>query len=71
MAQKVHSKEDKKKFIEIFRKKNGHITKACTAYNINRSTYYDWMKEEWFADEIEHYRQLPCLMPGFRHCGIF
>lgn len=53
MSKKVHSKADKKKFIEIFTNKNGHISKACAAYGINRSTYYDWMKEEWFSDEIE------------------
>lgn len=53
MSQKVHSKKDKQKFIEIFRNKNGHITKSCKAYGIHRSTYYEWIEEDWFKAEID------------------
>lgn len=50
---KEYTKQDKEEFIDIYRKKNGHISKSCASFGINRSTYYAWMEEEWFKEEIE------------------
>ena len=36
------------KFITSYLVNNGNISKACEECNINRSTYYDWMKLEPF-----------------------
>ena len=48
----AYSKDDKLKFIEVYKAKNMHIGKACKAFGIHRNTYQEWVKEEWFADEI-------------------
>ena len=39
---------DKKRFLEIFEKKDAHISKACKASNVGRQTYYNWLKDEEF-----------------------
>ncbi len=50
----AYSKKEKEQFIEIFRNKNGNITKACAAFNnLDRTTYYEWIKDEWFKNKID------------------
>ena len=34
-----------KEFLEIFRKNAGRIQASCEKANLNRATYYDWMKK--------------------------
>lgn len=38
--------------MEILAKKNYNISKACKAMGIDRTTYYLWIKEEWFEQAI-------------------
>ena len=49
---KQYTKKERRKFIDVLRAKDGHIGKACIAFGINRSTYYDWLEEDWFAQEV-------------------
>lgn len=53
MTKKKKLTKKQETFIEIYQKKNGHISKACAAAKIHRSTYYEWMKDDLFKDEIE------------------
>lgn len=44
-----------KKFLEVYDKVGGNVSLACQQANIkSRTTYYRWMKEEAFKDEIEN-----------------
>ena len=47
----------KAKFIEAYIKKLGNISKACKEMSINRTTFYNWLKEpdfkQLFEDAIE------------------
>jgi len=47
------SKDDKIKFIEVLRAKNLHVGKACEAFKVSRVTYYEWLKDEWFAELVK------------------
>jgi len=49
--------KDKGKFLEVFASKLGNVSKACEAANISRQTYYDWMKDETFANQVEEVRE--------------
>lgn len=49
----MYTDEQKRKFIEVLKNKNGHIGKACDSFGIHRSTYYDWIEDEWFAEEVK------------------
>lgn len=49
----AYSKEQRQTFIEVLRAKNLHIGKACEAFGISRVTYYEWLKEEWFAQAVQ------------------
>lgn len=56
-SQKQHDKASKKAFLEVLRNNDGHISKACKSFNIDRGTYYVWMKEEWFAEMEQQIRE--------------
>lgn len=44
----------KKAFLKKFRETLGNITKSCEAAQINRCTYYDWIKKDAkFAEEVD------------------
>lgn len=44
-----------KKFLEVYDKVGGNVSLACQQANIkSRTTYYRWMKEGAFKDEIEN-----------------
>lgn len=53
----MYSDKDKQKFLELLSKNAGNVSRACSAMNINRRTFYNWMeKEEAFkfvVDEIQ------------------
>lgn len=53
----AYSKKKKREFIQVLAKKDGHITKACEAFGIDRKTYHNWMKQDWFAKEVEEVRE--------------
>lgn len=48
-----HTEEDKRVFITVLANKNFNISAACRAFKISRWTYYEWLKEPWFAQEIK------------------
>lgn len=44
-----------KKFLEVYDNVGGNVSLACQQANIkSRTTYYRWMKEEAFKEEIEN-----------------
>jgi len=53
----MYSDKDKQKFLELLSKNAGNVSRACSAMNINRRTFYNWIeKEEAFkfvVDEIQ------------------
>ena len=49
--------KDRSKFLEVYASKMGNVSKACEAANISRQTYYDWMKDETFANQVEEVRE--------------
>ena len=49
--------KNREQFIEVFKKQDGNISKACKASKISRQTFYDWMKDPEFKDQIEHVRE--------------
>lgn len=42
-----------KDFLQLFPKKSWVVSKTCNACNINRRTYYNWLKNPTFADAVE------------------
>ena len=48
---------DKKRFLEIFEKKDAHISKACKASNVGRQTYYNWLKDEEFKKAVDDVKE--------------
>ena len=52
------TKSDKKRFLEIFEKKDAHISKTCKDANIGRTTYYDWIDaDEEFKQAIDDVKE--------------
>lgn len=49
----AHSDEQKRKFLTVLREKNLHIGKACASFGITRATFYEWKKDDWFAQEYD------------------
>ena len=49
--------KDRNKFLEVFASKMGNVSKACKASQISRQTYYDWMKDKEFSNNIEEVRE--------------
>jgi hypothetical protein len=49
------TKLDKKQlaFIESMKSLLGNITKSCDAIGISRRTYYNWMEDENFKNEVD------------------
>ena len=48
------TKSNKKRFLEILKDKDCHISKACEGANIGRRTYYEWIeKDKDFKDECD------------------
>ena len=41
-----------KRFIEVYFENNGNISKTCEDIGISRSTYYNWIKEEDFKEQL-------------------
>ena len=55
-AQKTDKK--KKDFLKALRNNLGHITNACTAANIGRRTYYEWIdKDSEFKEDVSHVQE--------------
>lgn len=50
MAQLTPKK--KIEFIEAYKRMAGNISAACKSANIPRKTYYNWMKDNEFAEDI-------------------
>ena len=48
---------DKKRFLEIFEKKDAHISKACKAAKVGRQTYYDWLEDEEFKQSVDDVKE--------------
>lgn len=53
MAPKTKRDMVKKAFLEALRRSFGNISKACEAVGITRNTYYRWMKQQRFRQEVE------------------
>ena len=52
------TKNDKKKFLDMFKNKDCHISNTCEATNIGRRTYYEWIDaDEKFAEAVEDVRE--------------
>ena len=49
--------KDRSKFLEVYARKMGNVSKACKAANISRQTYYDWMKDKEFAGKVDEVRE--------------
>jgi len=48
----------KEKFLEVFENKAGNITLSAKASNIDRTTFYDWIKKDHeFASKVEDLRE--------------
>lgn len=41
-----YTKEDKKKFLELYKRLGCNISKTCKAFQINRSTFQRWVKKD-------------------------
>lgn len=50
---KKRLKNKQKAFLAAYIEHKGHITNACKDAEINRKTYYDWMKEPFFAEKFD------------------
>ena len=48
---------DNKRFLQIFEKKDAHISKSCKASNVGRQTYYNWLEDEEFSQSIEDVKE--------------
>lgn len=44
----------KKTFIEVLKANLGNITKSCEAVGITRTTYYRWLKNKAFKEEVDN-----------------
>ena len=54
----IRTKNDKKKFLEVFKKKGCHISKTCKGTKVGRQTYYDWVdNDEEFAESVDNARE--------------
>jgi hypothetical protein len=49
--------KDKQKFLEVFEKKLGNISSTCRSANVSRQTYYDWMKDQAFSDQVGNVKE--------------
>ena len=49
-TQKINKKET---FLQCLKGKMCHISKACEAANISRKTYYRWIEDQEFKDQVE------------------
>ena len=53
-TQKTQTTTKKEIFLKALKNNLGHISKACTAANIARKTYYRWIdKDEDFKDQCD------------------
>lgn len=43
-----------KNFIEAYKKQATNVSRACESVKISRQTYYDWLTNLTFKEEIEH-----------------
>ncbi len=47
-------KIDSEKILDVYEKKQGNVTETAKALNINRKTFYEWLKEDAnLKEEIE------------------
>ena len=47
------SEKKKEAFIEAYKRLSGNISASCKAVDVPRRTYYNWMKDEEFRQDIE------------------
>ena len=56
-AQKAQTQTKKEKFLISLANNNGNITNACMDANIGRRTYYNWLDDEDFAENVENVQE--------------
>ena len=49
--------KDRDKFLEVFASKMGNISKACKSADISRQTFYDWLKDDEFANKVDEVKE--------------
>lgn len=49
---KHYSDEERRDFLLILQKRDGHVAKACEAFGIPRKTFYRWKDIDWFLEEL-------------------
>lgn len=55
----TYTKEDKLTLLKALREAKGLVSYACDSVGIDRSTHYDWMKEDMeYAKEVTSIREL-------------
>ena len=57
MTQNEGIKVRKTKFIKAFVTNKGHISNSCKEIGIERKTYYRWLKDEKFKEQIDQVEQ--------------
>lgn len=51
-------KEDRQAlFLDILKATHGNVSAACDMATITRKTYNVWLKEDWFAEQVEEIRE--------------
>lgn len=50
-------KKKKEKFLEALKEAKGNVSYACKISNIPRRTYYNWLKNEKFKNEVEDVKE--------------
>lgn len=53
----MKSEEIKPKILELLRKDSYNVTELCRICNIDRSTYYDWLQDPKFKEDVNAARQ--------------
>lgn len=56
-TQSVRRAAKKETFLISLANNNGNITNACIDANIGRRTYYDWLEDEKFAENVENVQE--------------
>lgn len=48
-----HNDDFLRKFIDVYAALDGHVSNTCKALKLERRTYYDWLKIDWFKQAID------------------
>lgn len=49
----MYSKDQKKEFLKYLEQSLGVVSTACDKFNIGRTTYYEWLQEDWFKEQVD------------------